>query len=195
MPRPEVDPVSWTGQLRRLSYQRPSLELRRADLTERQVPPLLVIEHFNSMGSGGASSQRRAPVRRPTGSAPSAARHWGTKDKRSDEAVTRRGPEGTRTPEARLDSSGRDAVTRDDSRQGHCQPGTLVGVAPEALDALLKRPEEERANVALEMWPSLEDSRRAAAFNLSLEQSSNSTVAFTSIWRNRRHRCSGEKFG
>lgn len=44
-------------------------------------------------------------------------------------------------------------------------------MAPEVMDALLKLPEDERVDLAMALWASLEDSSRAAAFELTPEQS------------------------
>ena len=44
-------------------------------------------------------------------------------------------------------------------------------MAPEVMDALLKLPEDERVDLAMALWASLEDSSRAAAFELTHDQS------------------------
>jgi len=43
-------------------------------------------------------------------------------------------------------------------------------MAPEVMDALLKLPDDERVDLAMALWASLEDSSRAAAFELTPDQ-------------------------
>lgn len=44
-------------------------------------------------------------------------------------------------------------------------------MAPEVMDALLKLPEDERVDLAMALWASLQDSSREAALELTPEQS------------------------
>jgi putative addiction module component (TIGR02574 family) len=44
-------------------------------------------------------------------------------------------------------------------------------MAPEVMDALLKLPEDERVDLAMALWASLENSSRAAAFDLTPAES------------------------
>jgi len=44
-------------------------------------------------------------------------------------------------------------------------------MAPEVMAALLKLPEDERVDLAMALWASLEDSSRAAALELTPDQS------------------------